>query len=116
MDYKEAAVQLVLNKYEVIKSERKSNLEKLRKDLTEDKKKLVFFGAGLLGKSIYALFQNEGIQADTFCDNNEELWGQVIYLVFISKQQYNTLRDILVYTFLINERGCLCICYFWQYG
>ena len=99
MDYKEAAVQLVLNKYEVIKSERKSNLEKLRKDLTEDKKKPVFFGAGLLGKSIYALFQNEGIQADTFCDNNEELWGQVITdgKICISPAELEKMDNIVIF-------------------
>lgn len=75
MNYKEAAVQIVLDKYEAIKLERETNLQNLKSSLQNHKKQLVFFGAGVLGKSLYVLFQSEGIQANMFCDNNKSLWG-----------------------------------------
>lgn len=78
MNYKESAVQLVLDRYDIIKEQRESNLATLKRDLNEHKKKLIFFGAGLLGKAEYMMFQNEGVQADFFCDNNKNLWGKVI--------------------------------------
>lgn len=99
MDYKEAAVQLVVDRYDAIKSERKTNLENLKRDLKEHRKKLVFFGAGMLGKSEYVMFQSEGIQADFFCDNNKKYWGGVITdnKVCISPAELSGMENIVIF-------------------
>lgn len=99
MNYKEMAVQLVMDRYDAIKTERETQLKNLRKDLQEHRKKLVFFGAGLLGRSEYVIFQNEGVEADLFCDNDKKLWGRVItdHKSCISPVELSTMKNIVVF-------------------
>lgn len=59
--------------------------------------KIILFGAGIMGKSLYEFLQQRG-EADSvecFCDNNKELWGQrigdcVVYSYEECKEKNNT--------------------------
>ena len=98
MNYKESALKIINERYEESIEEKKRSWETLRKNTARGDKKLFLFGCGVLGRSLYQMFTEDGYTITGFVDNNEKNWGEEIEGVkCISPQELVKIKNAIVF-------------------
>ena len=60
-------------------------------------RKIIFWGAGKIGKQMLDMWQQFGIQPDFFADNQENLWGTMYHgIKVISVKELKDIEDFFV--------------------
>lgn len=77
-EWKNKVTTLLEENFEKSQKEKKELVSRLQEYTKETEKHVVFWGCGVQGKVIYHILKRKNIEPDFYCDNNKNLWGEVI--------------------------------------